>query len=59
MVVHYSGRPVDKDWNLFTLLDTMGWYPHAGAIDRASYDVTFHWPKGAFMRDLAPFTRDG
>jgi hypothetical protein len=46
VVVEYAGRPVDKDWNLFTLLDTMGWYPHAGAIDRASYDVTFHWPKG-------------
>jgi hypothetical protein len=46
VVVEYSGRPVDKDWNLFTLLDTMGWYPHAGAVDRAPYDVTFHWPKG-------------
>jgi hypothetical protein len=46
VVVEYAGRPVDKDWNLFTLLDTMGWYPHAGSIDRASYDVTFHWPKG-------------
>jgi hypothetical protein len=46
VVIEYAGRPVDKDWNLFTLLDTMGWYPHAGAIDRAPYDVTFHWPKG-------------
>lgn len=46
VVVEYAGRPVDKDWNLFTLLDTMGWYPHAGAVDRAPYDVTFHWPKG-------------
>lgn len=46
VVVEYSGRPVDKSWNLSTLLDTMGWYPHAGHIDRAAYDVTFHWPKG-------------
>lgn len=46
VVVEYSGRPIDKDWNLYTLLDTMGWYPHAGEIDRAAYDVTFHWPKG-------------
>jgi hypothetical protein len=46
VVVEYAGRPVDKDWNLFTLLDTMGWYPHAGSIDRAPYEVTFHWPKG-------------
>ncbi|PYQ55810.1 MAG: hypothetical protein DMF53_27295 [Acidobacteria bacterium] len=46
VVVEYSGRPVDKDWNRLTLLDTMGWYPHAGSVDRAPYDVTFHWPKG-------------
>ncbi len=46
VVVEYSGRPIDKDWNLYTLLDTMGWYPHAGDLDRAAYDVTFHWPKG-------------
>lgn len=46
VVVEYSGRPVDKDWNLYTLLDTIGWYPHVGQIDRAPYDVTFHWPRG-------------
>lgn len=46
VVVEYSGLPVDKDWNLYTLLDTIGWYPHMGQIDRAAYDVTFHWPKG-------------
>jgi hypothetical protein len=46
VVVEYSGRPIDKDWNLYTLLDTVGWYPHAGEIDRALYDVTFHWPQG-------------
>ncbi|HEV2843737.1 MAG TPA: M1 family aminopeptidase [Thermoanaerobaculia bacterium] len=45
VVVEYQGNPVEKDWNLTTLLDTMGWYPHAGVIDRAVYDVTFHWPK--------------
>jgi hypothetical protein len=45
VVVEYSGRPVDKDWSRLTLLDTLGWYPHAGAVDRAPYDVTFHWPK--------------
>jgi hypothetical protein len=45
VVVEYSGRPVDKDWSRLTLLDTLGWYPHVGSLDRASYDVTFHWPK--------------
>jgi hypothetical protein len=46
VVVEYSGRPVDKEWNLITLADTMGWYPHAGTLDRAVYEATFHWPKG-------------
>lgn len=45
VVVEYSGRPVDKDWSRLTLLDTLGWYPHVGALDRAPYDVTFRWPK--------------
>jgi hypothetical protein len=45
VVVEYAGHPIDKDWNLVTLLDTLGWYPHAGSIDRAAFDVTFHWPK--------------
>lgn len=43
--VEYVGHPLEKDWNLVTLLDTLGWYPHAGALDRATFDVTFHWPK--------------
>ncbi len=45
LVVEYQGNPIEKDWNLTTLLDTMGWYPRAGTLDRAVYDVTFRWPK--------------
>ncbi len=45
VVVEYAGRPIEKDWNLVTLLDTLGWYPHVGEIDRATFDVTFRWPK--------------
>jgi len=45
VVVEYAGQPIEKDWNLVTLLDTLGWYPHAGSLDRAAFDVTFHWPK--------------
>ncbi|HKQ63259.1 MAG TPA: M1 family aminopeptidase [Candidatus Polarisedimenticolaceae bacterium] len=29
----------------FDLLDTGEWYPHAGTIDRATYDVTLRWPR--------------
>jgi hypothetical protein len=46
VVIDYSGAAVEKDWNLYTLRDTLGWYPHAGVIDRATFDVTFRWPKG-------------
>ncbi|HEV7516042.1 MAG TPA: M1 family aminopeptidase [Thermoanaerobaculia bacterium] len=46
VVVEYSGNAIDKDWNLYTLLDTFEWYPHAGSADRARYDVTYHWPRG-------------
>lgn len=45
VVVEYSGRMVEKDGGSFALYDTQEWYPHAGTVDRASYDVTFHWPK--------------
>jgi hypothetical protein len=27
------------------LRDTSGWYPRAGTVDRARYDVTFRWPR--------------
>lgn len=41
----YSGAILEKlDTKSFVLLDTLTWYPHAGAIDRALYDVTLHWP---------------
>jgi hypothetical protein len=46
LVIEYSGSAIDKDWNLYTLLDTLEWYPHAGTTDRARYDVTYRWPKG-------------
>jgi peptidase M1-like protein len=46
LAVEYAGNAIDKDWNLYTLLDTETWYPHAGSLDRARYDVTYHWPKG-------------
>ncbi|HZF09876.1 MAG TPA: M1 family aminopeptidase [Thermoanaerobaculia bacterium] len=46
LVVEYAGNAIDKDWNLYTLLDTTEWYPHAGSVDRARYEVTYHWPKG-------------
>jgi hypothetical protein len=46
VVVEYAGSPIAKDWNLLTLRDTTSWYPRTGSVDRATYDVTLHWPKG-------------
>ncbi len=43
--VEYSGRTIEKDWSLYALQGTLEWYPHAGSIDRAPYDVTFHWSR--------------
>jgi hypothetical protein len=45
VVVEYSGNMVEKEGGSFALRDTLAWYPHAGTLDRAPYDVTFHWPK--------------
>src|SRR5579864_4218232 len=43
--VEYSGRTIQKDWSLYALQGTLEWYPHVGSIDRAPYDVTFHWSR--------------
>ncbi len=41
----YEGNPTEKlDTKSFVLRDTLGWYPHTGLLDRATYDVTLHWP---------------
>ncbi len=45
MEVDYAGRIVDKDSKQYALRSTTHWYPHAGEIDRATYDVTLRWPK--------------
>ncbi|HXM71361.1 MAG TPA: hypothetical protein VN970_09520, partial [Thermoanaerobaculia bacterium] len=43
--VEYSGRTIQKDWSVYALQGTLEWYPHVGSIDRAPYEVTFHWPR--------------
>jgi hypothetical protein len=43
--VRYRGKLIEKAASgSFALADTLGWYPHAGTLDLATYDVTFHWP---------------
>ncbi|MBP7587700.1 MAG: hypothetical protein KBA72_07085 [Thermoanaerobaculia bacterium] len=44
--VEYDGRFLDKAGrSLYALRDTLSWYPHVGAVDRAPYDVTLTWPR--------------
>ncbi len=44
--VEYAGRLIDKAASKsWALRDTTHWYPHAGTVDLATYDVTLHWPK--------------
>lgn len=45
VVVEYQGSLLEREGRTVTLRDTLNWYPHAGQVDRALYDVTFHWPK--------------
>jgi len=43
--VSYDGVMVEKvETKVFALRDTLAWYPHAGLVDLATYDVTLHWP---------------
>ena len=44
--VEYDGRFLDRAGrSLYALRDTLSWYPHVGALDRATYEVTLNWPK--------------
>ncbi len=44
--VEYAGRSFDRlRSGSYTQRRPLGWYPHAGLVDRATYDVTVRWPK--------------
>ncbi len=43
--IEYSGHLIDKVVSKsYALRSTTHWYPHTGTTDRATYDVTLHWP---------------
>ena len=47
LTVRHRGEPLESLNNFsFALRDTSGWYPHAGWMDRAIYDLAFSWPEG-------------
>jgi len=44
--VEYSGNPIEQvAAGTWVLRHTLGWYPHAGSVDRATYTLTIHRPK--------------
>ena len=46
LIVEYQGNPLEQyGKGSWSLRDTAQWYPHVGEMDRARYDVTFHWPR--------------
>lgn len=50
ITVEYSGELLEKMRRRTTALrDPLGWYPRAGTLDRARYDVTFRWPPGLVL----------
>ncbi len=62
--LEYGGKLLEKlGGKLFVLRDSTHWYPHAGTIDRATYDVTLRHAKGiehvASGRPVASGEQDG
>lgn len=48
--VRYGGVAFDTvRSSTYHLRSTTAWYPHVGDIDRATYDVTYRWPKGLVL----------
>ncbi len=44
--VEYAGEVIDRiDSRSYALANTTHWYPHAGSIDMATYEVIFRWPE--------------
>jgi hypothetical protein len=44
--VSYRGSPIERVASgAYIQRSPLGWYPHAGQVDRAAYDVTVRWPK--------------
>jgi tetratricopeptide (TPR) repeat protein len=44
VAVDYAGQYLDRRDRNWTLRDALAWYPHAGEVDRATYDVTLRRP---------------
>lgn len=44
VAVDYGGQFLDRRERNWTLRDALAWYPHAGELDRATYDVTLRRP---------------
>jgi hypothetical protein len=43
--VRYTGLPFERlSPGTYAQRSTLNWYPHAGSLDRATYDVTIRWP---------------
>jgi hypothetical protein len=43
--VRYTGRPFERlSPGTYAQRSALNWYPHAGSLDRATYDVTIRWP---------------
>lgn len=44
--IDFGGVLIDRVYsNVYRLRDTIGWYPHVGRVDRATYDVTVRYPR--------------
>ena len=58
--IAYSGNPFyESSLSTFALRGALGWYPHAGSRDRATYDVTIRWPKKYDLLASGPTAAEG
>ncbi len=58
--VHYRGRPFERlGSDTYAQRRTLGWYPHAGSVDRATYEVTVRWPERLGLEGCGRVVADG
>jgi Peptidase family M1 domain len=44
--VEYRGTPLERVTSgAYVQRSPLGWYPHAGSVDRATYEVVVRWPR--------------
>jgi hypothetical protein len=58
--VEYRGTPFERVASgAYVQRDPLGWYPHAGSVDRATYEVVVRWPRRYQLLGSGRVTEEG